>query len=74
MQFKHLPSVVSFYNLYAYLQVMNESEGSTLHQVDLTSTDISCYQYILQYDKKDCRGMNLSREIDLQISGSQYVT
>lgn len=74
MHFKHLPSVVSFYNLYAYLQVMNESEGSTLHQVDLTSTDISCYQYILQYDKKDCRGMNLSREIDRQISGSQYVT
>ena len=53
---------------------MNESEGLTLHQVDLTSTDISCYQYILQYDKKDCRGMNLSREIDRQISGSQYVT
>ena len=56
MQFKHLPSVVSFYNLYAYLQVMNESEGLTLHQVDLTSTDISCYQYILHMIKKIAEG------------------
>ena len=48
--------------------MLNESEELNFYQVDLTSIDINCYEYMFQDGKKTCREMDLSREIERQIS------
>ena len=46
------------------MQLLNDSEELPFQQVDPTSIDISCYEYMLQDGIKTRRKMDSSSEID----------
>ena len=51
-----------------YMQLLNESEELTFHQIDSTFIAISSYEYMLQDGIKTCRETNISGTIDRQNS------
>ena len=52
-----------FYNLYTYIQLLNHSKELYFHQVVLTFTNISCYEYMNQHGNYTCRHLRTSSEL-----------